>query len=151
MKLGNVNARRHGHTHRAGDVTVQSPTYMSWSSMLKRCSNPSSKDYKSYGGRGVTVCDRWHSFDNFLADMGEKPIGLSIDRRDNDRGYEPGNCRWATTTEQNRNRRGVRLSADLASEIRGRSEHGEPNVLIATRLGVSRQLIGMVVRNEIWT
>ncbi len=77
--------------------------------MLKRCENPNYKEFRFYGGRGIKVCERWHSFDNFLADMSECPINLSIERIDNAKGYEPGNCRWATRTEQGRNMRSNRL------------------------------------------
>ena len=73
--------------------------------MRTRCENPNATRYADYGGRGITVCDRWHDFAGFLADMGEQPPGLTLDRKDNDGNYEPGNCRWATRAEQNRNQR----------------------------------------------
>lgn len=92
-----------GHAHaRAGLVT---PTYRTWCGMLQRCSNPSNPRWKDYGGRGITVCERWLKFDNFLEDMGEKPSGLSIDRKNNNKGYFKSNCRWATQSDQMNNTR----------------------------------------------
>lgn len=83
-----------------------SRTYRKWDSMIARCYRKSHPAFKYYGGRGVTVCDRWRdSFTNFVADMGEAPAGLWLDRIDNGRGYEPGNCRWVTPRESARNRR----------------------------------------------
>jgi glutaredoxin len=96
--------RKHGHT-RTG---WQSPEYVSWHSMLQRCHNPNNRGYEQYGGRGIRVCDRWReSFEAFLEDMGPTPgPGYTIDRHPNGEGnYEPGNCRWATKTEQARNQR----------------------------------------------
>lgn len=76
-----------------------------WGQMVARCRNPKHADYQNYGGRGIAVCERWLTFANFYADMGEKPEGLSLDRTDNDGNYEPGNCRWATSKEQHANMR----------------------------------------------
>ena len=81
-------------------------THRSWSAAKNRCTNPNNHAYDNYGGRGNKMCDRWlESFENFLVDMGEKPQNLSLDRIDNDGNYEPNNCRWATKSQQNSNRR----------------------------------------------
>lgn len=77
--------------------------------MKGRCLNSKNYNYKNYGGRGITVCKRWMKFNNFLADMGERPDGMSIDRVDNNRGYSKDNCRWATRKEQCRNKRNSHL------------------------------------------
>lgn len=93
-------------THGATIGRGQTATYRTWVAMIARCENPARWQFKHYGGRGITVCTRWReSFENFLADVGARPSGLSLDRIDNDRGYEPGNVRWATPREQTRNSR----------------------------------------------
>lgn len=116
----------------AGDRTrthsmSRTSTYVVWRGMLARCGNRQNKNFPGYGGRGIKVCDRWHSFENFLADMGPRPEKMTIERQNNDGNYEPGNCKWATVKEQNRNKRTTRMLtlngktqclADWAKELR---------------------------------
>lgn len=78
-------------------------THMVWVTMRQRCENPRNKKYARYGGRGIRICDRWQKFENFFKDMGEKPIGKTIERTNNDGNYEPGNCCWATPKQQANN------------------------------------------------
>lgn len=95
-------AKTHGHS---GYNENRTPTYRSWDNMKQRCSNPNRSNYKYYGGRGITVCDEWHIFEQFLKDMGSRPIGCSLERTNNDGDYTPENCSWVTQKEQCINRR----------------------------------------------
>lgn len=88
-----------------GMAKLRAPTYIVWMSMRYRCEKPTHKSYKDYGGRGIRVCDRWQRFENFLADMGEAPAGMQLDRVDNSSGYSPENCRWATPRQNSNNKR----------------------------------------------
>lgn len=96
---------RHGHAGSEFGAAKRSPTYYSWQNLRARCLYPSVPSFPNYGGRGISVCGRWRSFANFLADMGERPPGTWIDRIDVNGNYEPGNCCWATPSEQQRNKR----------------------------------------------
>jgi len=93
----NRRSFKHGYSH--------TRIYKCWEDIKKRCLNPHSSLYKYYGGRGITVCERWFQFANFLADMGECPPGLTIERKDNDGPYCKDNCKWATMEEQSKNKR----------------------------------------------
>lgn len=104
LEKNRTNNLLHGHNR----VGKRSPEYKSWDAMTQRTSNPNFIDYKNYGGRGIAVCERWRKFENFLADMGARPDGMSLDRINNDGNYEPGNCRWATRMQQRQNARPMR-------------------------------------------
>lgn len=112
------------HPARQTHGMTATPVYRAWQNMHKRCSDPNNKRYEHYGGRGIRVCERWGSFENFFVDMGLPPHGLTLDRRDNDGPYCLENCRWATGKEQVRNR-SVSLNYEYLGETKSLLEWGE--------------------------
>ena len=102
---GNTRGYKHGHN----SPTNRSPTYVSWHAMRQRCQNPNQRGFPNYGGRGITVCERWQGFVLFLEDMGVRPDNTSIDRIDTNGNYEPSNCRWSTPKAQMQNMRKNRI------------------------------------------
>ena len=126
--------------------------------MLSRCRNPLSADWVRYGGRGITVCRRWHRFEDFLADMGLCPDDFTLDRINNESHYEPGNCRWTTWEQQMLNRRSIRgerhpnakLTVDDVSSIRRLARSGVTYRAMASVFGVSSANVGYIVRGEAW-
>ena len=130
-RLWYMPAKRHGDAGRRRTVE-----YVAWSHMRDRCSNPTDRAFAWYGGRGITVCDRWqHSYEDFLADVGRRPPGTSLDRIDNDLGYEPSNVRWATTAEQACNTsRTMRAGPDNIAVATLAKQHGHTPLTVYCRL-----------------
>lgn len=118
------------------------PTHKSWTSMKSRCLNPNFPCYIDYGARGITVCEKWMSFENFLSDMGIRPDGTTLDRIDNKKGYSPDNCRWATKIEQQRNTSLNRI-IEFNGERLTQAEWSE-------RVGIKQSTISYRMRNG-WT
>lgn len=123
--------RTHGYTG--------TPTFKSWGAMKQRCMNPKAPDYARFGGRGITICQSWkHSFENFLADMGERPSGTTLDRINVNGNYTPDNCQWSTPKEQMRNRRNTRrikYKGKFVPLIELAERHGLRVQVLVARLG----------------
>lgn len=132
---------------------TKTPEYRSWAAMKTRCLNTGNHAYKLYGGRGITICSQWlNSFETFLRDMGPRPTAKhSLDRIDTNGNYEPENCRWATTSEQGRNRRKVKLGMEMAKAVRTLSSVGWKAPDLAIVLGVSESTIYLVLQGRTWT
>jgi hypothetical protein len=113
--------------------------YKAWHAMVQRCTNPKHHKWHRYGGRGITVCARWLSYEAFLEDMGPRPPGMTIDRRENDGHYEPGNCRWATPMQQANNRE-ITTFVNVGGEVMSTTE-------ASSRLGPNRSTVGRRIRD----
>lgn len=146
--LRSGNTRSCGHLHTGGRPVERhgyhnDPTYANWEHMIDRCENPNNSKYALYGGRGITVCDRWrNSFSAFLEDMGDRPHNKSIDRIDSNKGYSLDNCRWATVLEQNRN-------LPTVMRVEFRDEGLVPVVELADRFGISKDTLKGRVRRGV--
>ena len=145
-----AKSRRKGHDSRIAHGHCrnrsESPTYKSFRMMHARCSNPNYTHYAYYGGRGISVCAEWSSFEAFLADMGERPDGLTLDRIDSDGNYCAANCRWASRAEQVKNRR-PRLVREINGErlttVEAIAKFGAP--------GVTKDCVERRVRRLSWS
>lgn len=128
------------------------PEYYVWREMKQRCGNPRSKGCATYGARGITVCEKWReSFEAFLSDMRPRPTPQhSIDRINTKGNYEPGNCRWATVTEQNRNHPRAKLTLDKACELLRRKNAGESLDALCRAFGVSKRSVWETVSGRRW-
>ena len=146
---------RHGdpeHVEKESHGMSYTPEYTAWANMKDRCYNKNSEHYKNYGGRNITVCERWRdSFINFFDDMGKKPKrGMQIDRIDNNGNYEPSNCHWATHTDNQRNKSDTILTMEKAREIRDKYAKGVRNCDLAKEYGCFQSTISQVIHNRIW-
>ncbi len=126
------------------------PTYKSWSSMMQRCNNPNNCSYKYYGGRGIVVCERWRDFKKFYKDMKDRPIGLELDRINNNKGYNKANCRWVTRKEQMRNTNRIVLNKVIASGVYALRDMGMTKKEISKSLNITEDNVTNVLYKGIW-
>jgi hypothetical protein len=137
------------HGHRGAKSTT--PEYLCWDGMVKRCTQEYHASWASYGGRGITVCDRWkNSFTAFLEDMGNRPEGTSLDRINNNGNYHPDNCRWATKQEQSENRRTTLLNPSIIQEAKSQKANGGTIVEIARKYGILPNTIYAALKGRSW-
>lgn len=142
--------KAHATTHGQASAGVATPEYRSWQMMKSRCLNPNNKKYRLYGGRGIKICARWlASFTNFYADMGPRPAGTSLERKDGNKGYNPRNCEWATIDVQNRNR-----NNNVFLTARGRTlclEDWRPHIPVSHQAVRERLRKGWAVEEALFT
>ncbi len=134
------------------DKQNTAPEYRIWRHIKSRCLNPKVWGYENYGGRGITICQEWtDDYSVFLAHMGRRPSAQhSIDRIDNNLGYMPGNCRWATREQQSRNRRCIKMTEHDASAIRHAAKAGVTRRALQEQYGVSKAVIAHIVNGRTW-
>lgn len=135
--------RTHGYS--------RTPTYASWCDAKKRCYSPQNKRFAEYGARGISMCDAWkNSFEAFLRDMGERPMAMTLERKDVNKGYEPGNCIWATRTQQAQNTRANVATWEKVRSIRKRRLEGATYPQLAKEFGMSYNNVRLICRGESW-
>lgn len=142
FKPGHTFSLKHGHY--VGNKP--SPTYQSWHSMMNRCYQETNASYKRYGGAGIKVCKRWHNFESFLTDMGERPTGMTLDRKYSDRDYSLANCRWSTTKQQARER--TVLCGASVILMRYMHKRGAKNKMLANAFGVHQTTISHIIHGN---
>lgn len=142
--------KMHGLSHANGSRTT---LHRLWLNLRNRCNNPNTPDYKYYGGKGVSVCPRWDDFTLFAQDVGPHPgKGLTLDRIDTNKGYEPGNVRWATRQTQARNRNYCKMDKVKADEVRNRYLKGNiTQKELAGEYNVTQPLISAIIRGAVWS
>jgi hypothetical protein len=116
--------------------------------MIRRCTHVNDPRYPEWGGRGITVCERWLEFPNFLADMGERPPGMSLERKDNNGNYEPGNCTWATPHEQMMNTKAFKLTPAVIGEVKRLRATGMTQAAIGDELGLHRHTVSRALSGK---
>jgi hypothetical protein len=138
---------QHGQARRG----QRTPLHRLWLAIRNRCNNPKTPDFKYYGGRGIRVCARWDRFVDFVEDVGPHPgSGWTLDRKDNDGDYEPGNVRWATRLTQARNRNYCKLNEDDAEKIRKLYSEGIVQTELAIMFSVHQTHISAIIRRKLW-
>ena len=137
---------KHGNRFRHG--MCNTTEYSCWMHILARCENPKDPAYHNYGARGIRVCARWHDFVLFFKDMGKRPKGLTLERKNNDGHYEPGNCIWTDRTDQAYNRRPYKLTRKQVEKIRQLVASGLTQREVATRFRVNASHISRIVHHK---
>lgn len=141
-----------GEVKQINGKRVASPEYRSWQMMKNRCLNPRAQDWDYYGGRGITIDERWFDFDAFLLDMGRRPsLAHTLERKNSEDDYHKNNCVWATREDQARNRAYAKMSVKKAREVRKLYATGKyKQYELAHQFNVSQRTISLITRNEAW-